>query len=90
MHFLGLMGMPRRIPDYPDVYAYWNWWCTFGSFLTLTGTIIFVINVYLSLMGFGSIFSDLFSSKNDSADEDNCDDLDAYIQEFRKTFQHEV
>lgn len=49
MHFLGLMGMPRRIPDYPDVFAYWNEVCTYGAFLAIFGTGVFVYNVYSSL-----------------------------------------
>jgi len=45
MHALGLAGMPRRIPDYPDVYAFWNQVISYGSFLTLIGLVLFLIVV---------------------------------------------
>jgi cytochrome c oxidase subunit 1 len=51
MHFLGLAGMPRRIPDYPDAYAGWNSICSFGSYLSVLGAIIFFIIVWFTLTG---------------------------------------
>jgi heme/copper-type cytochrome/quinol oxidase subunit 1 len=48
MHFLGLAGMPRRIPDFPDSYLGWNQIASFGSGITIVGTIFFFFVVYFS------------------------------------------
>ena len=49
MHFLGLAGMPRRIPDYPDAYAGFNALASFGSYLSATSAILFFYIVCISL-----------------------------------------
>jgi cytochrome c oxidase subunit 1 len=49
MHFLGANGMPRRIPDYPDAFAYWNHIATAGYVIMAIGMGIFFVNLILSL-----------------------------------------
>ena len=49
MHFLGLAGMPRRIPDFPDAYSGWNAVASFGSYISLLSALVFVYVVYITL-----------------------------------------
>jgi len=49
MHFLGLAGMPRRIPDYPDAYAGWNSIASLGSYISAFSAILFFYIVYVTL-----------------------------------------
>ena len=49
MHFLGLAGMPRRVPDYPDAYAGWNAVASFGSYISALSALLFFYIVYVTL-----------------------------------------
>jgi heme/copper-type cytochrome/quinol oxidase subunit 1 len=50
MHFLGVSGMPRRIPDYPDAYTFFNQIASYGSYISVFSTLFFV---FVILDGFG-------------------------------------
>jgi cytochrome c oxidase subunit 1 len=50
MHFLGLAGMPRRIPDYPDAFAGWNFVASIGSFISYASTLFFIYIIFDTLL----------------------------------------
>ena len=52
MHFLGLLGMPRRIADYPAGLGWesYNLWATIGSFLIAASIFPLLWNVGVSLI----------------------------------------
>jgi len=41
--------MPRRIPDYPDAYAGWNFVASFGSYVSVVSVVVFIFTLYLAL-----------------------------------------
>ncbi|AWF79378.1 cytochrome c oxidase subunit I [Microbulbifer sp. A4B17] len=51
MHFVGLAGMPRRIPDYALQFADFNQISSIGAFLFGAAQIVFLFNVVRTVMG---------------------------------------
>jgi len=41
MHYLGVAGMPRRIPDYPDAFYIFNKIASWGSYISAFSVVIF-------------------------------------------------
>ena len=50
LHFLGLAGMQRRIPDYPDAYAGWNLVSSIGAYISIASAVLFVFIALYTLM----------------------------------------
>jgi cytochrome c oxidase subunit 1 len=50
-HFLGLAGMPRRIPDYALQFSDFNRWSTVGSFLVVGAQLVFFYVVFQTVRG---------------------------------------
>jgi cytochrome c oxidase subunit 1 len=48
MHYLGMLGMVRRISDYPPRFANWNMFITLSAFVLGASTLIFVYNAIVS------------------------------------------
>ena len=50
-HFLGLAGMPRRIPDYPTQFADFNMISSIGGFLFGASQLLFIVAIMSSVRG---------------------------------------
>ena len=48
-HWLGLMGMPRRVPEYDPQFQFWNDVSSYSSYVMTFAILLFFINILVSL-----------------------------------------
>jgi len=53
-HFLGLAGMPRRIPDYATQFTDFNVISSIGAFMFFIGQFVFIYNMIMCMRGSGT------------------------------------
>nr|YP_009480368.1 cytochrome c oxidase subunit I [Gasteruption parvicollarium]ALJ93751.1 cytochrome c oxidase subunit I [Gasteruption parvicollarium] len=63
-HFLGLMGMPRRYSDYPDVYLIWNIISSVGSIISLISLLMILFCLWESLVSQRKLLFNLMMSSS--------------------------
>ncbi|MCP4088187.1 MAG: cytochrome c oxidase subunit I [Gammaproteobacteria bacterium] len=49
-HFVGIAGMPRRIADYPEAFAGWNFVSSMGSYLSAFAVLVFIYGIVETFM----------------------------------------
>ncbi len=49
MHWLGILGMPRWVPQYDPQFEFWNRFASVSSFVMTLGILLFFVNVIYSL-----------------------------------------
>nr|YP_008963756.1 cytochrome c oxidase subunit I [Leptomyrmex pallens]AGL61392.1 cytochrome c oxidase subunit I [Leptomyrmex pallens] len=63
-HFLGLSGMPRRYPDYPDSFLGWNIVSSIGSMISLISLIMLIFILWESWASKRKTISMFFTSSS--------------------------
>lgn len=61
-HFLGLSGIPRRIPDYPDAFTAWNLISSAGSIISILATVIFIYIIYSQQVSGKEVYNNPWSN----------------------------
>jgi cytochrome c oxidase subunit I len=83
MHFLGLSGMPRRIPDYADIYSFLNFIESVGALVSIIATFLFFVIIFLSLDAFRLFYHAQFLITSAIVE------VEAELVELRRTLNEE-